>query len=230
MRYIGILLTIISCILGLLTYVMLLPKNDDGPNIMLQFIILSPIIWFSIGVINMYIIRIFGSGIRNKLLTYTPEKNDMVVHRIAIPWMIDLVGICVTIWGWSLLPWLVIVILEWDSIQNLTFTGVTIFLITILPILHYLIQMYLYLHNHLRNVPILVLSDDKLRTSESTYLWEDIERFNRPNKEYIEVYLKKDSMEKYKTRFPCIISIHQEEISVNIFDLLKKMRAYKDET
>ena len=35
-------------------------------------------------------------------------------------------------------------------------------------------------------------------------------------------------MEKYNTQFTHIISLHQEEISENIFDLFKKIEAFKN--
>ncbi|QUW20802.1 hypothetical protein JSQ81_13360 [Sporosarcina sp. Marseille-Q4063] len=174
----------------------------------------------------MYIMRIFGSGFRNKLLTYIPKKNDVVINRIATSWAIDLAGIAATIWGWSYLPWFVTIIFSWNPL-NPTITQAFFLLLTLLPIIHYLLQMYFYLHNHLRNVPILVLSDDKFRTDNAAYSWKDIGEINRLSKEYLEVNLKEEAMEKYNTQFPHIISLHQEEISEHIFDLFKKIEVFK---
>ena len=226
MRYIGILFSIISGLFAFLVYFMLLPTIDASGNHMLRFIFLSPLIWFSAGVINMYIMRIFGSGFRNKLISYIPEKNDVIVNRLATSWIIGLAGIAVTIWGWSLLPWFVTIIFSWDPLDP-TITQAIFLLLTLLPIIHYLLQMYLHLHNHLRNVPILVLSDDKFRTDNAAYSWKDIGEINRPSREYLEVNLKDRKTEKYYTQFAHIISLNQEEISENIFDLFKKIEAFK---
>lgn len=226
MRYIGILFSIISAAFGLFIYFMLIPTINDADNHMLRFIFLSPLIWFSVGIINMYIMRIFGSGFRNKLLTYIPEKNDVIVNRIATSWIIDLIGISITIWGWSYLPWFLTIIFSWDPL-NPTITQAIVLLLTLLPIFYYLLRMYFHLHFHLGNVPILVLSTDGLRTDNATYSWKDIGGINRPNREYLEVNLKKRAMEKYNTQFPNIVSLHQEEISEHIFDLFKKMESLK---
>ena len=148
-------------------------------NHMLRFIFLSPLIWFSVGIINMYIMRIFGSGFHNKLLTYIPKKNDVVINRIATSWISGLAGIAATIWGWSLLPWFVTIIFSWDPL-NPTITQAIFLLLTLLPIIHYLLQMYFHLHNHLRNVPVLVLSKMmKFRTDNAAYSWRDIGEINR---------------------------------------------------
>ncbi|MBO1910125.1 hypothetical protein J4G37_35740 [Microvirga sp. 3-52] len=129
-------------LLAFFVYFKLIPTIDDPGNHMLRFIFLDPFIWFTIGIINMYIMRIFGSGFRNKLLSYIPEKNDVVINRIATSWIIDLAGIAITIWGWSYLPWFVTIIFSWNPF-NPTITQAFFLLWTLLPIIHYFSRYFM---------------------------------------------------------------------------------------
>lgn len=228
MKYISIIVYILSCILGIFLYITLIPTEIVGLNKTLQFLLLNPVIWISIGVLNMYVMRIFGSSIPNKLLTYIPEKEDIVVNRIASPWFGGLVNIGISMWGLAYIPWFAVIIFSLeDSLLNPTVVQVIILFIAFLPVLLSLTKMYFYLNACLRNVPILVISKANLRYVNSTYSWLDIEQFKRPCKEQIEVILKEEKLAKYKESSSNVFTLDQEEIAENIFELYQRMEAHK---
>lgn len=199
---------------------MMIPTEIVGFNKTLQFLLLNPVIWISIGVLNMYVMRMFGSIIRNKLLTYIPEKEDIVVKRIASPWFGGLVNIGVTTWGLAYIPWFVVIIFSWeDSLLSPTVVQVIVLFIAFFPVLLCLSKMYFYLNDCLRNVPILVISKANLRYVNSTYSWLDIEQFKRPSKEQIEVILKEEALAKYKVSSSDVFTLDQIEIAENMFEL-----------
>ena len=207
---------------------MLIPTEIVGVYKTLQFLLLNPVIWIAIGVLNMYVMRMFGSIIRNKLLTYIPEKEDIVVNRIASPWFGGLVNIGVTMWGLAYIPWFAVIIFSWEgSLLNPTVVQVIVLIIAFLPVILCLSKMYFYLNDCLSNVPILVISKANLRYVNSTYSWLDIEQFKRPSKEQIEVILKEEALAKYKVSSSDIFTLDQIEIAENMFELYQRMEAYR---
>lgn len=226
LRYLGVFLTVITVVIGLFIYLMILPTPDGPYSEILKFALLSPFIWISIGVVNKYILQVFGSGLPNKLLQYTPKQNDVVVLRQETTWFLRVVIIVISIWGYSHIGWIGRFFYDWDPLNLTIMQGIFAF-ITIIPLLFNLYKMYLCLDLQMKNVPILVLTDDKLRTSDNEYLWEDIHKFNRPKKEVLEITIKEKLMEKYNTNHPRVEGVYQYEVSEDLSELQRKLKTYK---
>lgn len=228
LRYTSLIVYSFSCMSAMILLVSLFTSEGTPFLRMLLLMNLNPVIWFTIGVVNMFVMRVFGSSIRNELVGYTLVKTDIVIKRTAVPWGWGLLKITCKIWLLSYIPWFITGLFSWhDSLQNLTIIQVIILLLAFIPMIVYLSIMYNYLNNCLKNVPILIMSKENLRCPHSSYLWNDIKGFKRLDRGQLGILVRKGKMVKYKVTSPTVYSLNQADLAEDISTIYQKLRVYK---
>lgn len=228
LRYTFLMIYILSCMTVMtLLFHLLTSKNISFLKIVF-LLNLTPVIWLIIGVVTMFIMRIFGSGLRNDLWNYTPEKEDVVVKRVAVPWILGLLKIVSKVWLVTYIPWFVTLLFSWWSFQqSLTIMQEIVLLLAFIPMIIYLSIMYGHLNDHLKNAPILIMSKEKLRCPHASYPWPDIKGFKSLGQGRLGIFVRKGKVEKYKVSSSIVYSLNQTEIEGDVSTLYKELRAYK---
>ena len=228
LRYTSLIVYSFSCMSAMILLVSLFTSEGTPFLRMLLLMNLNPVIWFTIGVVNMFVMRIFGSSIRNELVGYTLVKADIVIKRTAVPWGWGLLKITCKIWLLSYIPWFITGLFSWHgSLQNLTIIQVIILFLAFIPMIVYLSILYNHLNNCLKNVPILIMSKEKLRCPHSSYPWSDIKGFRSLGGGHLGVLVRKSKMEKYKVSSSTVYSLNQADLAEDISTIYQELRTYK---
>ena len=227
-RYISLILYIISCASAMILLIFLLISEETPSLRTLLYLNLNPVICFAIGLVSMFIMRIFGSSLRNELSIYIPEQGDVVINRTTVPWVGGLLKIACKIWVVTYIPWFVTVLISWEnSLRNLTIVQGVILFLAFIPMIIYLSQMYRHLNDCLRNAPILIMSKEKLRCPHSSYPWSDIKGFRSLGGGELGVLVRKNKMEKYKVSSSTVYTLNQEDLAEDISTVYQELRTFK---
>ena len=227
-RHTLLMMYILACIVVMTLLVYLFTSNHSSFLNIFLLLNLTPVIWLIVGSVTMLVMRLFGSGLRNDLLNYTPKQEDKVIRRVAVPWIMGLVKIVSKIWLATYIPWFMTVLFSWGSFQeDLTRMQWGFLFLACIPMIILLSKMYLHLNDSVKNAPILMMTKEKLRCPHASYPWSDIIGFKRLAGGRLGVFVRKGKMEEYNVSTPTVYSLSQKEFAEDISSIYQELRNYK---